>query len=269
MSESISLDILCKNIQSTERSVRQSALKELLKIASKEITIDLKLEEIIDATLLFLIKCYTDRFESCRSLAASVFSQFIVNIPKLNDRYLDYIVPTLHRRIGMPEIIEESEELRLQLVEQVHDIVKKFTNKDGKDYLMNSYNDLVDIIIKTLTDPFTNVQRTCCEIIIELADSSPTFPVKAESLVDPLILLLSHRQSATRISAIQALTVVSLHIDNKNDNIVKSIVSISPLLMDSVPAVRRECGRTGCKWLIDLPDRYSFFDRILPLVLCW
>lgn len=63
--------------------------------------------------------------------------------------------------------------------------------------------------------------------------------------------------------------VVCLHINNKNDKIVKSIVSISPLLTDSVAAVRRMCGIVGCQWLLKLPDRYSFFERIVPLVLCW
>lgn len=266
---STSIDILCKNIQSTERSIRQAALKDLLKVASKEAAVDVGLEDVLETTHLYLIKCYSDRFESCRSLAAEIVSQFLLTIPKLNDRYLDYFVPVLRRRIGMPEIVEESEELRLQLTEQVHDVVKKFAVKDARDQLMKSYSDILDIALKTLTDPFPSVQRKCCEVIRELADATPTFRAKAELLVDPLVVLLSHRQSALRVAAIQTLTIVCLHIDNKNDHIVKSIVSVSPLLMDSVPAVRRECGRAGCKWLRDLPDRYSFFERILPLVLCW
>lgn len=59
-----------------------------------------------------------------------------------------------------------------------------------------------------------------------------------------------------------------MNIQN-GDVIVKIIVSVSPLLMDSMPQIREECGRVGCYWLLKLRDRYSFFERILPLVLCW
>uniref|UniRef100_A0A182T996 Condensin complex subunit 1 C-terminal domain-containing protein n=1 Tax=Anopheles maculatus TaxID=74869 RepID=A0A182T996_9DIPT len=44
-------------------------------------------------------------------------------------------------------------------------------------------------------------------------------------------------------------------------------MALSPLLMDDVPYVRRACGRVGCVMLQKLRDRYSFFHRILPLVL--
>lgn len=263
-------EILCKKLQNTDRSIRQAALKELLKIASKESISDTGLEEWFDATHLYIFKCYSDRFEICRSLAASIMSAFIVNTSNCSDRCLDYIVPVLKRRIGQGAIVEESEELRLQLMEQTHDIIRVFSSKrDDKDPLMRQYNDIIDIVLKTLTDPYACVQRKSCEVINALADGTRTFHARAESLVSPLIALLSHRQSATRVLAIGTLGTVCLHIDNKNDKIVQIITSMSPLLMDLVPAVRRQCGRVGCRWLLNLLDRYSFFERILPLVLCW
>lgn len=39
--------------------------------------------------------------------------------------------------------------------------------------------------------------------------------------------------------------------------------------MDPIANVRRMCGIVGCEWLMNLRDRYSFFDRIIPLILCW
>ncbi|KAI8045468.1 hypothetical protein M5D96_001649 [Drosophila gunungcola] len=38
--------------------------------------------------------------------------------------------------------------------------------------------------------------------------------------------------------------------------------------MDTMPLVRREVGQMGILMLMELLDRYSFFERILPLVLC-
>lgn len=263
-------ETMCRKLQNTERSIRQAALKELLKMAAKESPSDIGPEEWFGATYLYIIKCYSDRFEMCRSLAASIISEFILSTSNVNDSYLDYIAPVLKRRIGQGGIVEESEELRLQLIEQTLNVVQVFSSKrDGEDPLMRHYNDIFDIILKTLTDPYPCVQRKSCEVINALAGATRTFDSRAESLVDPLIALLSHRQSATRVIAVDTLGYVCLHIDNKNNKIIKIITSISPLLMDLVPFVRRQCGRVGCRWMLELPDRYSFFERILPLVLCW
>lgn len=62
--------------------------------------------------------------------------------------------------------------------------------------------------------------------------------------------------------------VLAVNIQN-GEAVVKIIVSVSPLLMDSMPQIREECGKVGSHWLLKLRDRYSFFERILPLVLCW
>lgn len=46
-------------------------------------------------------------------------------------------------------------------------------------------------------------------------------------------------------------------------------MQISPLLMDSMGLVRRECGRLGCLLSLKLRDRYSYFEKLAPLILCW
>lgn len=264
------VEIMCKNLSNPDRSVRQAALKELAKIASKELDSATSSEDWFDATYLHIIKCYADRFEVCRSLAATIFNDFIVNAAGVNDSHVDYILPVLKRRIGQGAIVEESEELRLQLTEQLLIVVQVFSiERNDRDPLMRHYNDIIDVILKTLTDPYACVQRKSCEVITALAGATRAFSARAENLVDPLIALLCHRQSATRVIAIDTLGLVCLHIDNKNDKILKIITSISPLLMDQVPSVRRQCGYVGCRWLVELVDRYSFFERILPLVLCW
>lgn len=271
MGDSIEMQLICKNLQSSERSIRQSALKDLLRIFEKNESDEcVDRDEWFNATYLFIIKCYSDRFEMCRSLAASIVSEFLLNSPNINDSHLDYVVTILRRRLGQGTIVEESEELRLQLAEQTLQVIQVFSaNRNETDPLMRHYNDIIEIVLKTLTDPYTCVQRKICEVIIALSQATRSFHVRAESLVDPLIDLLCHRQSATRVMAIDTLGYVCMHIDNKNDRIVKIITSISPLLMDAVPAVRRQCGRVGCRLLLDLRDRYSFFERLLPLALCW
>lgn len=200
---SFELDVLCKNIQSNDKSIRQSALKDLLQIVSKQ-TSDDNLKSLFDQTYLYLIKCYADRFEATRSLAISVIDQFLCSFQWRNEAILDYIIPTMRRRIGLPELIESSEEIQLKLLEQLELIVDKFQSMDD-DYLMRSYNDIIDITTNNLTNQYSNAHRQCCKVIQVLTIATPSFYMRAECLIDPLIELLSHRQSASRAMAIETL----------------------------------------------------------------
>lgn len=197
------LELLCKNIQSNEKSKQQTALKELLGVVAQQKN-DVDLKRVLDQTYLHLVKCYTDRFESTRSLAILIVNEFLTRFDGRNDFFLDYILPTIRRRIGLPEMIEESEEVQLQLLEQIGQIVDKFQSTD-EDYLMRVYNDLMDILIRNLSNQYANAHRQCCKVIQLLAIATPSFYMRAENLVDPLIALLSHRQSATRTTAVETL----------------------------------------------------------------
>lgn len=197
------IEFVCKNIQSNERSVRQATLTELLKIVSNQGNDDDR-KILIDQTYLHLIKCYADRFESIRDLAISVVSQFLSEFQERNEFFVEYIIPTIRRRIGLPELIESSEELQLRLLEQLEEIIAKFQSKEV-DLLMRAYNDIIDIMARNLINKYANAHRQCCKVIRVLTTATRSFYMRAESLVDPLIELLSHRQSATRTAAVETL----------------------------------------------------------------
>lgn len=223
---------------------------------------------MFDRTYLLLFKCYADRFELCRHLAASAVTVLLAALPD-NQYYAENVVPVVARRIGQSEIVEDSEEVRLLLVDQLLVVIRKFGNASpDSSALQQCYNHIMDVLLKTLTDPYPAIPRKCCAVVEALAEGSRAFPVRAEQLVAPLVALLAHRQSPTRIAAIRTLGTVAIQINTNSDSIVKCIVSVSPLLMDDHTAVRRECGRVGCRWLMELRDRYSFFERLIPLVLC-
>ena len=233
--------------------------------------------EIFDTVYLHIIRCYNDKFEMCRSLACSIVSELLKHLQR-NDYFLNYIVPVVAKRIGQAEVLEESEELRLQLLQQLNYIIEKYQelidlgsvkDYEGKDVMLKPYNEIMDILKMSLLDPYPAVLKESCEIILRTADVCTSFHYRAEVLVEPLLELLKHRQSIIRISAVKAVGVVCLNIHSNGDCIQKMIKSVSPLLMDSVPFVRREVGRVGCLWLLKLRDRYSYFERLLPLALCW
>lgn len=272
-------DLLNKNLQNIDRINRQTALKNILEHCQKmgNSLSENEANQIYETFYLALLKCYADRYENVRNLAIEIMTLLINHLP-INSYYIECIVPIIAKRLGQAEIHEDSEEIRLILLQQIAVIVQKFRQPDNdcsttttnvKDYLANIYNDIIDILVKSLRDSHPAVQRECCLIIQKLAAATPNFYMRSVNLVDGLIVMLKHRHLANRIAAIQTLGIVALHIHGNGEAIVKIISSISPLLMDSIPAVRLECGLIGCKWLLDLRDRYSFFERLVPLVLCW
>lgn len=273
------LDGWVTTIQNQERMTRQRALKELLEFC--EIEGNLSSEnaiEIFDLLYLCLIKGYSDRFEMCRSLSASIVSEILKHLEE-NDYYLSLLVPVIAKRLAVQDVVEESEEMRLQLLKQLNFIITKYQNlnktgtvrgqSDGEDRLLKPYNDIVDILKTCLLDSYPAILKKCCEIIKVTAIASPSFHYRAESLADPLMCLLKHRHSAIRIAAVESLGVVSLNIHSNGELVKRILKDLSPVVMDPIAFVRRECGRVGCLFLMKLRDRYSFFERILPLVLCW
>ncbi|XP_019540004.3 dynein axonemal assembly factor 5 [Aedes albopictus] len=257
----------CANVQSPERMVRQRAIKDFLEFVHRTVT-EKDAPAVFDATYLHILRCYADRFEIIRNLAITLIGELLEKLPA-NGFYLGYIVPVIARRIGQAETVEESEEIRLQLLEQLEAIIRKYADPDGSkgDPLLKSYDNLIDIMVKTLKDPYPAAQKQSCELVKLLAESTPSMHYRAEALVTPATGVLKHRHSANRIAAVEALGVLALNIHSNSEKVVQIIVDLSPLLMDGVPFVRRACGRVGCLMLLKLRDRYSFFYRILPLVL--
>lgn len=273
------LDGWIVKIQNQDRMLRQRALKELLEFCGAEANLTSEnAMEIFDSTYLCLIKCYSDKFEMCRSLSCSIVSELLKFLEQ-NDYYLSLLVPVIAKRLAVQDVVEESEEMRLQLLKQLNFIITKYQDlnttgtvrekADGEDRLLKPYNDIVDILKASLTDAYPAVLKEACEVINVTAIASPSFHYRAETLADPLMRLLKHRQSPIRIAAVEALGVVALNIHSNSDLLKHIFKELSPVVMDSTPFVRREVGRAGCLFLMKLRDRYSFFERILPLVLCW
>lgn len=259
----------CTHLQSPERSVRQTTLKGILEHFESGKVDDKNAEQYYTEIYIHLLKAYSDRFEVCRSLAASALSSIMKHLPR-NSSYLEYICSVIGQRLGQAEMIEESEEMRLQLVEQMRELVEKFKvdPKEKTDLILKAYNDIIDVLVRTIKDPYPAIQKESCEVVKLLAIATPSFRYRAEVLVKPMSFMLQHRYSANRGIAIETMSITALHILTNDDKVGNIIMDLSKLLMDDVPSVRRECGRAGVRLGLELKDRYSHFSKILPLILC-
>lgn len=264
---SLNIEEICKNLQSDERRTKLSTLSLLQSHCEEESYAQLHCT--FDEIYLHLLKCYSDRFESVREKAVQTVTEFVNQLPP-NDFHLMNIVSTLVERMGQQETLESSEEIRLLYIQQLLTLLQKYTVTGNKRSLQECYTEIVSVLAKALRDAYPAVQRESCSCVVALMKVADTIAIQPfiEKLTKPLYGMLNHKHSLARISAVEAIGRLALHADPKNDTLSQMIMEVSPLLMDSMPLVRRECGQLGILLALELRDRYSFFDRIIPFILC-
>ncbi|XP_053706872.1 dynein axonemal assembly factor 5-like isoform X1 [Synchiropus splendidus] len=242
------------------KATRKRALE-----AIKRETIDKKLsssilQEVFATLLSPLLKCLADPMERCRETAISTITEFIRFVPHPEES-LPYLIPTLTQRLGDRELQEPSEELRLSAMELLT-LTVEVCGKHLAPYL----NDMITILQRTIVDPFPDVKRESCKCTVKFSSSVPEhFHMQAESLVKPLMQTIAHQHSRVRVSVIEATGAVIQHGTGKNVDDVLS--HLAQRLFDDSPQVRRAITLVVGDWLLHLRDRYSYFAKLIPLLL--
>jgi len=89
--------------------------------------------------------------------------------------------------------------------------------------------------------------------------------MQSESYIKPLITNITHQHSRVRKDIIDCMCDVVMYGNNKSVNDVLS--HLAQRLFDQAPIVRIAVIKLVGTWLLDLPDRYSFFHKLIPLLL--
>ncbi|XP_020503564.2 dynein axonemal assembly factor 5 [Labrus bergylta] len=218
------------------------------------------LQEVFSALLKPLLKCLSDPMERCRETAITTVTEFIRCVPRPEES-LPYLMPCLAQRLGEKEILEPAEELRLSAVELLT-LTVEVCGTHSAPYL----NDMINILQRTVVDPFPDVKRESCKCTMSLAKSLPEhFHMQAESLVKPLMQTIAHQHSRVRVSVIEATGAVIQHGTGKNVDDVLS--HLAQRLFDDSPQVRKAVTVIVGNWLLHMRDRYSYFHKLIPLLL--
>ena len=125
------------------------------------------LQEVFSALLKPLLKCLSDPMERCRETAIATLTEFIRGVPKPEES-LPYLMPCLAQRLGEKDILEPAEELRLSAVEMLT-LVVEVCGKHLAPYL----NEMMNILQRTIVDPFPDVKRESCKCTVNFAQSVP------------------------------------------------------------------------------------------------
>ncbi|CAI2731470.1 unnamed protein product [Schistosoma spindalis] len=239
-----------------DRFVRKKALKSvedyLNTNCDKESTVFSTVAENLAKTL-------NDPVEVNRELAVKVLK---LSIDVTNDvtPLLALLVPVLVMRLGQKEIIEHSEEIRYSTLNLLHILLNR------TDEISPFVDDYISVIQKTLVDPYHEIKKLSCRIAVVLSQRKcHRFYQISESILLPMLSNLTHQHSKVRLETVVALEKVLMHSQGK---LVENVIApLTQRLFDSSSAVRRAVIELVGSWLLDLPDRYSYQTKLLPLLL--
>ncbi|MBN3308045.1 DAAF5 factor, partial [Amia calva] len=212
------------------------------------------LQGLFDHLLKPLLRCLSDPMEKCRETSIQMLGDFIRRVPRPEDS-LPYLVPALTQRLGGPEI------LRLALLGVLGLAVELCGGR-----LAAYVEDVVKILQRTLVDPFPDAKKESCRCTVSFARAVPEhFHMQAESLVKPLMQTISHQHSRVRVAVIEATGAV---IQFGNAKSLDDVLShFAQRLFDNSPQVRQAVTTVVGSWLLNLRDRYSYFHKLIPLLL--
>lgn len=245
------------------------SVQEILSLVAKLVSLHIDRKPSLETDELGLVfseilkpmlKVFSDQVEKCRELSIAIVHQLFEKVSDPGER-LSYVFPVLVQRLGQQEVIETSEELRLQLMELLSLLIDKAGTK-----LPAYLDDCVKILQRTLADPFPDVKRVSCQCASKIAKAIPQyFHMVSETLIKPLLLSITHQHSKVRALVVETIGDVIQHGNGKS---VDTVVShLAQRLFDQVPAVRTAVTKVVGSWLLDLTDRYSFHHKLVPLLL--
>ncbi|GAA6229167.1 dynein assembly factor 5, axonemal [Lates japonicus] len=242
------------------KATRKRALEQIKRETVDKGLSSSVLREVFSALLKPLLKCLSDPMERCRETAIAVITEFIRCVPKPEES-LPYLMPCLAQRLGEKEILEPAEELRLSAVEML-----TLTVETCGKHLAPYLSEMINILQRTIVDPFPDVKRESCKCTVKFAKCVPEhFHMQAESLVKPLMQTIAHQHYRVRVSVIETTGAVIQHGTGKNVDDVLS--HLAQRLFDDSPQVRKAVTAVVGDWLLHMRDRYSYFHKLIPLLL--
>ncbi|TPX57998.1 hypothetical protein SpCBS45565_g08096 [Spizellomyces sp. 'palustris'] len=206
-----------------------------------------------------LVKCLSDTVEKCRELSSDIILRFSESVDDVTP-FLAYIVPAISARLSQTEIVEPSEEIRLLLVQ----LLVRLVNLTGAGFIP-FVEDAVKVLQRTLQDPFPNVKKESCNLVIQLSrQTKKALGYHGASIAKAVVPCLQHRHSSVRTSGLQAIREAIMVDASGLDDVLDTLRQIT---LDKSQSVRESIYVTAAEWMLNLPDRWSVGYKILPLLL--
>uniref|UniRef100_A0A8D0G7G5 Dynein axonemal assembly factor 5 n=1 Tax=Sphenodon punctatus TaxID=8508 RepID=A0A8D0G7G5_SPHPU len=222
------------------------------------------LQEVFAKQLLRpLVRCLVaDPAERCRELALQL-TRYGLSHGTQPAEALPCLLPALAQRLCPQQQGQEPcEELRLGLLQLLCLLLQLCGGLALTPYLP----EITRILQATLLDSYPEIKRESCRGAAACAQAMPEhFHMQSESLIKPLMQTISHQHFRVRVAVIQATGTV---IQVGNGKSVDDVLShLAQRLFDEIPQVRQAVTSVIGEWLLHLRDRYSYFHKLIPLLL--
>ena len=225
--------------------------------------------EAIKTILKSTLNLWSDPIEKCRELSLEIV-KMVLEFSLTDTSFWDndvtgMIIMQLHQRLGGKDVKEQSEEIRLELLSIAYIIIEHKSNP--KHALEIYFQELVAILINSFNDNYPEVKKKTCSCTKLLANklSGSVFHMQSETLVKPLLANITHQHSRVRKDIVDCLCDVVMYGNNKS--VTDVIPHLAQRLFDQANMVRMAVVKLVGTWLLDLPDRYSFHCKLIPLLL--
>ncbi|XP_024357132.1 uncharacterized protein [Physcomitrium patens] len=148
------------------------------------------------------LQCVADPIEKCRELSIQLIRGVAQSLIEV-DWTLKETVRVMSERMGQVPVLEDSEEIRFQLLSLLIDVLLPQCELPT---LKTTVDALHRIVALTLYDQFHEVQKKACTVLIITANRDPeVFGNKTGAFLKGLIPCLSHTHSRVRIAVFQAI----------------------------------------------------------------
>ncbi|XP_050523556.1 dynein axonemal assembly factor 5 isoform X2 [Daktulosphaira vitifoliae] len=246
-----------KLLQSENRKVRKQNLEKIQELVLAD-QINLQCPTFLTNVNVYINPCLNDDSETCRETAVQLMKNLVCNGCCID---ISTIIHIIHKRMAGISVIENSEELKLLYVQLLRDIIKH------NEVVMESYLDEVAGILKRgILDSCPSVKKESCLCSAEFAyTTKEKFHMVAETLIEPMIKATKYHQSTIRITAIESLNYIIMHSNGKQ--VPEVCNALSERLFDQNTTVRLTLCHVVSNWMLLLPDRYSYFPKLVPLIL--
>lgn len=188
--KTISRDLNC--LKETNKTTRKRAIESI----NKQTTTDVQpavLKEVLSEIAKPVVGLISDPAEKCREISLLYIDE-CTDILQEEFDVLPMVFPVFVQRLGQPDLIEPSEEVRFLSVKLMTKLVTVHKKNIGA-YV----DDIVKILQRTIQDPCPDVKKESCACARLTAKTVPQyFHMQSDSLVSPLLLQLTHQHSRVR-----------------------------------------------------------------------
>ncbi|NXN45372.1 DAAF5 factor, partial [Rhinoptilus africanus] len=262
VAQALSRPLSCLQEPDCGRAARLRALEAIRAEVQERPLSGAVVQEVFGAQLLRpLARCLAgDAAERCRDLALQLLRHGLSHGDRPGEA-LPVLLPALAQRLCPPQGAEPSEELRLGLVQLLSLLLRRCGAA-----LVPYLAEVIRILQATLLDHYAEVRRESCRCAVACAQAMPeNFHMQSESLIKPLMQTIAHQHYRVRVDVIQATGAV---IQFGNGKSVDDVLShLAQRLFDEIPKVRHAVTTVIGEWLLHLRDRYSYFHKLIPLLL--